>query len=73
MDWSVIEKSQLLHGKINVEAVFKSERNALKSFTHQRQYQIQIVPATELKNTNRVYKNFAIITTWGLVNEVQEI
>ena len=62
----LLSKEELIEGRLNIQASFKPNRDSSKVFEHKRNYHIQIVRGAELVNTNRVYKNFVVITTYSL-------
>lgn len=66
-DWDLLSEEELVAGDIYIQASFKPDRDASKVFKHKRNFHIQIVRGLELANTNRVYKNFVVITTHGLM------
>jgi len=66
-NWDLLSKEELIEGRLNIQASFKSNRDATKVFEHKRNFHIQIVRGLELVSTNRVYKNFVVITTHSLL------
>ena len=72
VNWSAMDSSELMHGIIEIETEFKPDIKAAKYFTHKRKYEIQIAKVNDVADTNMVYKNFVVITTWQVTKLLRE-